>query len=243
MLRTARRHSLKSILIATAVLAAGPVFAQGAMQPFFGGQIGVSGDLHVEFAVRDGGIRAWVRDIGDKPVPAIGKATLLAGGQKLDLVLKPDRGGLTAEAPVKSGDKLVAVLSLSAGGKPVSARFAQEAVAVPALSGPAVAGKQVFERICATCHGTALRGSDAGPPLLHDWYAPNTGHDDKQVLTVINNGTKGHMWKFGDMPKPDGLKPGQDKEALAYIRAMQAANGIDGGAAAVLGAGGHAGHH
>lgn len=230
------------IVLAVAVLASGPALAQGAMQPFYGGQIGMSGDLHVEFAVRDGGLRAWVRDHADKPVPATGKATVLAGGQKLEVAFKPDGDGLTADAPVKSGDKLVAVVSLSAAGKPVSARFAQEAVVTPVLAGPVLAGKAVFEGVCATCHGPALRGTDAGPPLLHNWYAPGAGHDDRQVLTVINGGTKGHMWKFGDMPKPEGLKPGQDKEVLAYIRAMQSANGIDGGGAAAANKGGHA-HH
>jgi mono/diheme cytochrome c family protein len=233
---------LKAILVVTTVLAAGPALAQGAMQPFYGGQIGLSGDLHVEFAVRDGALRAWVRDHADKPVAAAGKATLLANSQKIEVVFTPDGAGLIAKAPISSGDKLVAVLALSAAGKAVSARFAQEAVVTPALAGAALAGKPVFDKVCAECHGTALRGSDSGPPLLHNWYAPNSGHDDKQVLKTINNGTQGHMWKFGDMPRPEGLKPGQDVETLAYVRAMQAANGIDGGAAAAMGKGGHA-HH
>lgn len=228
----------KTLFALVALMAAPPALAQ--MQPMYGGQIGVSGDAHVEFAVRDGAIRAWVRDHADKPLAATGKATLLVGGKKLDVPLVADGDGLAAQVPVASADKVVAVLSLNAGGKPVSARFAQEAVVVPTLTGAAKDGKAVFEDVCASCHGTALRGTDAGPPLLHAWYAPNAGHDDKQVLKTINEGAKAHMWKFGDMPKP-ALKPGQDKQALAYIRAMQVANGIDGGAAAIM-PGGHS-HH
>jgi len=42
------------------------------------------------------------------------------------------------------------------------------------------------------------------------------------------------------MPKPEGLKPGQDQDVLAYIRAMQAANGL--GSAPAAAADPHAGH-
>ncbi|OAN47858.1 cytochrome c [Magnetospirillum moscoviense] len=234
---------MKKVLVLLAGLAAGPAWAQshGAMLPFYGGQIGLSGDLHVEFVVRDGMIRAWVRDHADKPVAAAGKATVLVGATKHEVSFAEDGAGLKAELPVKAADKVTAILSLTAQGRPLSARFAQAELVQPSLTGAALAGKAVFERVCATCHGTALRGTDQGPPLIHAWYAPGGGHDDSQVLKVLREGTKGHMWKLGDMPKPEGLKPGEDKPALAYVRAMQAANGIDQSAPAA-GKGGHSGH-
>ena len=222
-------------IAASALIAlAAPAWAHGTAVPFFGGQVTASGDLHVELAIRDGGIRVWVRDHADKPVVAAGKAILLINGAKSELSLRSQGDHLIAEAAVKAADKVVAVLSLELAGKPLSVRFAQEALKVPTLDARANAGQGVFQTVCATCHGPSLRGTDQGPPLLHPWYAAGAGHDDSQVLTVIGNGTAGHMWKFGDMPKPEGLKPGQEKDVLAYIRAMQAANGIGPAAEAAM---------
>lgn len=228
--------------LAIALVLAAPAGAQPAMQPAYGGQIAMAGDLHVEFAVRDGGLRAWVRDHADKPVAAIGKVVLLVGGKKLDVALTPDGDVLSADAPVTAGDKVTAVLTLTAGGKPVSARFMQEAVVVPALQGAAKAGAAGFAEICAACHGASLRGTDAGPPLLHPYYAAGSGHGDDVILAAAVNGAKSHHWKFGDMPKPEGVKPGQERDLLAFIRAMQAANGL-GTAAPTAAVNPHAGHH
>lgn len=219
--------AIAAILAGTAASA----LAHGTVTAWYGGQVAESGDVRIEFAVRDGGIRAWVRDHDDKVVAATGKATLLAGGKKVDLVLKPDGESLFAEAPVKAADKIAAILALSANGKPVSTRFGQEAVVTPSLSAQAQTGKQAFEAVCAACHGVALRGSDNAPPLLHPFYAPGSGHGDDVILAAARAGAKSHMWKFGDMPKPEGLKPGQENAVLAYLRAMQAANGLAGTAA------------
>lgn len=222
------------IVTAGLIALASPAWGHDAAVPFFGGQVTASGDLHVELAIRDGGIRVWVRDHADKPVVATGKAVLLVNGAKTELPLRADGDRLTAEAAVKTADKVVAVLSLELAGKPISARFTQQALKIPALNAQARTGQGVFQTVCATCHGPSLRGSDQGPPLLHPWYAAGVGHDDRKVLTVIGNGTAGHMWKFGDMPKPDGVKPGQEKDVLAYIRVMQAANGIGPAAQAAM---------
>jgi mono/diheme cytochrome c family protein len=148
---------------------------------------------------------------------------------------------LTGTAAVTSADKVAAILSLSINGKPVSARFAQEALTAPKLSTQASAGKAVFEQVCASCHGQSLRGSDVAPPLLHPFYVPGSGHGDDIILSAATKGAKAHHWKFGDMPKPEGLKPGQEKDVLAYIRAMQAANGL-GGSAAMPTSMDHSGH-
>ena len=235
------KTSMKTRFLALALaLASTGALAHGSMEAFYGGQIAEAGDIRVEFAVRDGAIRAWVRDHDDKAKPATGKATLLLGGQKLEIPLSAAAIGLKAEAPVKAKDKLAAVLSLEVDGKPVSVRFMQGEVVAPTLSAQAESGRQAFESICATCHGSALRGTENGPPLLHAFYAPGSAHDDTAILAAMNEGAQSHMWKFGDMPKPKGLKPGQDKDVLAYIRAVQTANGLGGAPTA---ADPHAGHH
>ena len=236
--------TMKTRLLTLALFLAIPsALAHGILAAFYGGQIAESGDYRAEFAVRDGSVKVWVRDHDDKPVKASGKATLLLGGQKLEVPLGAQGDGLVAEAPVKARDKLAAVLGLEVNGKPLSVRFMQAEVVSPAaLPAQADSGRKVFETVCATCHGAALRGSDNGPPLLHPFYALGSAHGDDVILAAMNNGAKSHMWKFGDMPKPDGLKPGQDKDVLAYIRAMQAANGLGGTPPTAIGADPHAGH-
>lgn len=236
--------TMKTRLLTLALLLVVPsALAHGTLAAFFGGQIAESGDYRAEFVVRDGAIKVWVRDHADKPVKASGKATLLLGGQKLELPLNAQGDGLAAEAPVKSRDKLAAVLGLQVDGKPLSVRFMQAEVTLPAaLSPQADSGRKLFEAVCAACHGAALRGSDSGPPLLHPFYAQGSAHGDDIILAAMNSGAKAHMWKFGDMPKPEGLKPGQDRDVLAYIRAMQAANGLGSAPAAAPGNDPHAGH-
>jgi mono/diheme cytochrome c family protein len=222
---------------------AGMAEAHGPMAAAYGGQIVETNDgWRIEFAIRDGGIRVWVRDHADAPVAATGKATLLAGGRKLETALKAEGEVLAAEAAVTAADKVAAILTLTVAGKPVSVRFGQDALVVPPLSAKAQAGRQAFEQICAACHDTTLRGSDAGPPLLHPFYAPGAGHGDDVIVSAITKGAKAHHWKFGDMPKPEGVAPGGEADILAYIRAMQAANGLGGGAPAPGAASGHAGH-
>jgi cytochrome c2 len=221
---------MKTLLaLATAFTLAGTAasLAHGSMTAWYGGQITeLADEIRVEFAVRDGGIRVWVRDHTDHPLAASGKATLLVGGKKLDVALAADGEGLAGKTVVTPADKVAVILALTVNGKAASARFGQEAVVTPALSPQAQVGKQAFEQICATCHGAALRGTDHAPPLLHPVYGPGSGHGDDVILAAATGGAKSHMWKFGDMPKPEGLKPGQEKDVLAYIRSMQAANGL-----------------
>lgn len=232
---------MKKTLAALAILAlSAPALAHGPMGGHFGGSVADAGDWHVEFIVRDGAIRAWVRDHSDLPVAAAGKATLLAGGKKHELTLTADGNSLTAEAPIASADKVTAILALTVAGKPVSARFMQDAVKMPAQS---LKGAALFAENCAACHGESLRGTDAGPPLLHANYAPGSGHGDEMLLDSIANGAPAHHWQFGDMPKPENLAPGQEKDVLSFIRAVQAANGFGPVAGAAPAAAGAHAHH
>ncbi len=214
-------------LQALAIVPLTPPVADGA---WYGGQFSETPEgIRIEIAVRDGAVRAWVRDAADKPLPASGIATMRIGGKTVEARLDSDGDAITAQAPVASSDRLAVILRLQAGGKAVAARFAQEALVKPALSPETEAGKAAFERVCAQCHGATLRGSDKGPPLLHRLYAPGSGHGDSAILAAMANGALAHMWKFGEMPKPEGLAVGEDRRVLAYIRAMQTANGLGDG--------------
>ena len=103
-----------------------PSHAHGDIKPVHGGQVTETHEgWRVEFVVVDGGVHAWVRDHEDKPVTATGKAALLIHGKKIDTPLKADGDMLTGDASVTASDKITAVLSLSVGGKPISARFSK----------------------------------------------------------------------------------------------------------------------
>jgi mono/diheme cytochrome c family protein len=237
-------NSMKRFLVAALALVPTLAHAHGTMTAWFGGQtVETPEGARIEFIVRDGAVKAWVRDHDDKALAASGKVTLLIAGKKAEADFKPDGNTLVATAPVTPADKLTAVLALSVAGKPVSARFAQDALSQPTLDAKAEDGRQAFQAVCATCHGTQLRGTDNAPPLLHPAYGPKSGHGDDTVLAAIQNGAKSHMWKFGDMPKPQGVKPGQESAILAYIRAMQAANGLGAAPAAAAPAMDHSHHH
>lgn len=243
---------MKSLMVWIAVLGLvgmGDAAAHGPMAAQFGGQMVETADgVRVELVVRQDGIRVWVRDHNDQPESDVsGKATVLVDTKKLDLSLRADAGAYVAAGQVSPTDRVTTILNLTVKGKPLSVRFAQAALVQPAaLSPQAQNGKTVFQAVCASCHGGHLRGSDNGPPLLHEYYSPNGGHGDQVILSAINNGAASHHWKFGDMPKPPGIAPGQDQAVLAYIRAMQAANGFaaDGAAPPMAGMGGmnHQGH-
>ena len=203
----------------------------------YGGQMAVAGGYHIEFIVRDGGIRAWVSDARGRPRPAAGTARVLAGGVWREVPLKAGPTMLAGAVPVKAADAVECLLSLVVDGRPVAARFAQAALVTPRLTAPEAAGRQAFQAACAQCHGLALRGTDNGPPLLHPMYAPGGDHDDSVILAAMHNGVPRHMWRFGDMPRPD-LPPGSAPAVLAYIRAMQAANGLGGPAPGPMAHGG-----
>lgn len=87
------------------------------------------------------------------------------------------------------------------------------------------AGEELFSASCAVCHGTDLRGSPTGPPLLVPTYAPNH-HGDEAFQQAVAFGTPSHHWGFGDMAPIAGLSRGDVSQIVAYVRTMQEAEGI-----------------
>jgi len=99
-------------------------------------------------------------------------------------------------------------------------------VAVPALSGEAAAGANLYTRYCAECHGAAGGGADKGPPLVHRIYAPGH-HADAAFALAALRGSPAHHWRFGDMPPVQGVTEEEVTKIVAFVRAVQRANGVE----------------
>lgn len=87
------------------------------------------------------------------------------------------------------------------------------------------AGKGLYEKKCASCHGADLKGTKVGPPLLHQYYVPSH-HSDVSFQIAVKNGVPAHHWQFGDMPAVPNLSPDDVAHITAYIRAQQRRVGI-----------------
>ncbi|PIB24551.1 cytochrome C [Amylibacter kogurei] len=103
---------------------------------------------------------------------------------------------------------------------------AMVAITMPEISGNAVIGQNIFEGICAACHGVqGIGNAEAGPPLIHKIYEPSH-HGDESFQRAVENGVTSHHWQFGNMPPVQGLTRGDVAMVIDYIRAIQRANGI-----------------
>ena len=98
-------------------------------------------------------------------------------------------------------------------------------VQVPALTLTAQKGEAAFNANCAACHGDNASGSEQGPPLVHNIYNPGH-HADGAFFLAAKNGVRAHHWPFGDMPKQPQVSAGEVAAIIAYVRELQAANGI-----------------
>ena len=71
------------------------------------------------------------------------------------------------------------------------------------------AGRTLFLKNCAHCHGADARG-DEGPDLHKlDWT-------DKEISDRIRNGKKGQMTSFAGK-----LKPAEIRNLIAYLRTLK----------------------
>lgn len=99
-------------------------------------------------------------------------------------------------------------------------------VRVPALEGEAAQGELAFTAKCAACHGRYAGGIEgAGPPLVHRIYEPGH-HGNMAFYLAARGGVRSHHWRFGDMPPVEGVNDTQIGRIVAYVRALQRANGI-----------------
>ena len=88
-------------------------------------------------------------------------------------------------------------------------------------------GAKAFEENCAACHGANAAGRDGiGPPLVHIIYEPSH-HGDQSFHLAAMNGVRAHHWPFGNMPPVEGVTTSDVESIVAYVRALQRANGIN----------------
>ena len=99
-------------------------------------------------------------------------------------------------------------------------------VKVPVLSAEARAGGEVFDRLCAGCHGANAAGGQAGPPLVHAIYRP-AHHADAAFTLAVQRGVPRHHWRFGDMPPLPQTRGDDIRVIVQYVRELQRANGIE----------------
>jgi len=93
------------------------------------------------------------------------------------------------------------------------------------LSAKAQRGARTFAENCAACHGDNASGSDKGPPLIHDIYNPGH-HGDESFYLAMKTGVRQHHWPYGNMPPQTQVNTTMAGNILAYVREVQAANGI-----------------
>jgi mono/diheme cytochrome c family protein len=86
-------------------------------------------------------------------------------------------------------------------------------------------GEALFNTHCSKCHGPVARGTEKGPPLLHKIYEPNH-HSDFSFRRAVEMGVRAHHWRFGDMPKVEGVTPEETGLIIKYIRQIQQEAGI-----------------
>lgn len=95
------------------------------------------------------------------------------------------------------------------------------------LSPQATMGKTAFDAVCAACHGDSGAGRNGmGPPLIHKIYEPSH-HGDESFQRAVAQGVRAHHWTFGNMPAVEGLTRSDVGAIVAYVRALQRANGIN----------------
>jgi mono/diheme cytochrome c family protein len=86
-------------------------------------------------------------------------------------------------------------------------------------------GEELFQANCATCHGTDLRGTFVGPPLLHEIYAPDQLPDDS-IRAAVANGVQPKSWEFAAMPSFPNLGTDDVEALIVYVRSSQRAAGL-----------------
>ncbi len=86
-------------------------------------------------------------------------------------------------------------------------------------------GMGKFKQNCSQCHGEWARGTELGPPLIHNYYKPSH-HGDNAFYRAAMSGVKAHHWKFGDMPPVEGIKKRDVTRIISFIRWLQQSNNL-----------------
>jgi mono/diheme cytochrome c family protein len=87
------------------------------------------------------------------------------------------------------------------------------------------AGQANFQQYCIECHGERALGTDQGPPLVHQYYAPDH-HADLAFVNAALGGVRTHHWRFGNMPPVKGITRPEVEAIVGYVRWLQREAGI-----------------
>jgi len=123
----------------------------------------------------------------------------------------------------------IAVLALTSLGWLASAAAAQRNPAAAAVKNPVqptqeslAAGRQIYQRNCATCHGTSGAGGPgndlipAAPSLVGDQW--EHGSTDGEIFESIKNGVPPD---FNMVPWKDRLKDEEIWNVVNYVRSLK----------------------
>lgn len=113
---------------------------------------------------------------------------------------------------------VVAIAATEGQHTPVEAQETRDPAAV-------AAGAELFAANCAVCHGADLQGTETGPPLLHQIYAPNH-HPDEAFQRAVAGGVQPHHWNFGTMAPVPGLTRDEVSQIVQFVRSEQEGAGI-----------------
>lgn len=100
-----------------------------------------------------------------------------------------------------------------------------DGIIVPELAAEARTGQALYAEHCQSCHGVNGAGSDKGPTFLHRVYHRGH-HGDGAFYLAVKRGARQHHWRFGDMRPVPGVSEDDVTKIIAYVRALQEANGI-----------------
>jgi len=120
---------------------------------------------------------------------------------------------------------LGAPLWFAAGDNTAAEQLSPDTVKLPAMTPALNLGKLNYDAKCAQCHGVNTVGTDKGPTFLHRVYHPGH-HADGAFFLAPKRGVRAHHWRFGNMPPVKDISDAQIKSIIAYVRAVQQANGI-----------------
>ncbi|MDH3335208.1 MAG: cytochrome c [Rhodospirillaceae bacterium] len=95
---------------------------------------------------------------------------------------------------------------------------------IPELNQTQMQGREIFNRVCAECHGVDGTGdTKIGPPLMHPYHRKEALSDER-FLKVIRQGTPEDKWKYGHMPAQIDVSDEDAKKILSFFNALRAVN-------------------
>src|SRR3954465_13947710 len=109
---------------------------------------------------------------------------------------------------------------------------AKQAKAPPLTQEQLVAkGRSIFQTPCAPCHGTTLNGTSMAPSMIQAAFAPDQT-PDQAFFNAIRHGVPQKRFQKGPMPPQPSVATADIPAIVAYVRSVQAQNGITSGGGA-----------